>query len=149
MHVQTGINLSEIYKIDALPVETLATYQLLDTSETNGCVSSEARTTDLILNLEAARVIINSARLWVNWIISVQKITVKDFPDHPYELTVHVSAPGMNYNIEMETLDQTIEWDAGNGTFTLRARQAYDISIEAFIYYLDTLDDLISAISNL
>ena len=84
MHVQTGINLSEIYKIDALPVETLATYQLLDTSETNGCVSSEARTTDLILNLEAARVIINSARLWVNWIISVQKITVKDFPDHPY-----------------------------------------------------------------
>ena len=55
----------------------------------------------------------------------------------------------MNYNIEMETLDQTIEWDAGNGTFTLRARQAYDISIEAFIYYLDTLDDLISAISNL
>lgn len=149
MHIETGINLSAVYKIDELDVAIMATYQLLDVQETNGCVSSEARTSDLILTFDAAQEIIKSARLWVNWIISVQKITVKDFPDNPYELTVSVSAPGMNYNIEMETLDQTIVWDNTAKTFTLLSRQAYDISIEAFIYYLDTLDDLLNGISNL
>lgn len=149
MHVQTGINLSGIFKIDALPVQTLATYQLLDTPETNGSVSSEGHAEDLILTLEAARVIITAARLWVNWIISVQKINVKDFPDHTYEIAVSPSPPGMNYNIEMETLDQTIVWDSNAETFTMMASQAYNISIEAFIYYLDTLDDLINAIGNL
>ena len=49
----------------------------------------------------------------------------------------------------METLDQTIVWDSNAETFTMLARQAYDISIEAFIYYLDTLDDLLSGIGNL
>ncbi len=149
MAIQTGINLSAIIKIDALPVEIMATYQLLDVTDANGCISAEARGSDLVMSLDFAKEMIKSARLWIGAITSVQKITLSDRPDHTYELTVRVSAPGMNYNIEMKTLDQTIEWDAGNETFTMRARQAFDISIEAYIYYLNTLDDLLNAIDNL
>lgn len=149
MHIQTGINSSSVFKIDELPVDIFAEYQKLDTVEVNGSISSPLRASDLIMTIDVAGEVLTSLRIWIGSIISTQKITVSERPDHPYELTVSISAPGMNYNIEMETLDQTIIWDSAAETFTMSPRQAFDLSIEAFIYYLDTLDDLLNAVKNL
>ena len=54
MHLQTGINMAQVIKIDDSPVEIFATYQKLDSVEDNGDISSPIRTIALELTLEAA-----------------------------------------------------------------------------------------------
>jgi len=145
----TEINLSVIFKIDSEPIETMCMWQKLESSSPNGDVSAPARISDLILTLDAAKQRLTMSSLWIASIISIQKMTTTDRPDLPVELNMATTATGIDYKIQMETLDQIITWNRNQQELTIHAAQASNISFEAFMYYIDTLSDLIKAIDQL
>lgn len=149
MALELGINLSVVYQIDENPVETLVKYQKIASSHPTGDVSAEAKLSDIVMPIDIFKDVHRTVLDFTSSIISVHKITTNKNPDMPVELRILEAAPGITYNLQMATLDQDITWNIANQEITIHIAQAYNISLEAFIYYMNTLKDLITAIENL
>lgn len=141
-----GINLSIVFKFESDPVALFLQYQKLDSSNENGHVTGQARINDLVLTNDIVSQVHKTLVEWIGAIISVQKINIKETPDLPLELTVTETPTGISYLIEMGNLDQLITFDSVAKTCTLHASQTFTISFEAFMYFTETIGDLLAKI---
>lgn len=136
-----------VMQIDDGPITTMVNHRVLGTGEKHGIVDGMARTMDLVINPQMLNIMIAGAIKWIENAKRTHKISPKINPDLPVEFSIIPTAIGIDYKIEMETLDQEITWIKEPETLTFHAAQAFEISVEAFIYYIDTLVDLLTAIN--
>ena len=149
MILETGINQSIATRLDGGPIVIQATYHLLGSSYPNGHISAPIRPIDIVTTKEIGRQILDLERKFAGQIISDNKLRLGNRPETNVELTQLAVPTGIDYNIEIETLDRTIIWNTANQTLTLKAAQAIDISLETYVYFVDSFEDLLDAIDQI
>lgn len=146
MAYNLSINLSMIAQEDADPIETLATFQLLGSTHPNGHVTAPARTVALVIKRDVAHETLKIAKYFISSICSVDKIKCANLHDLPVEFDMYTTPEGIYYKIQMGSLDQIITWHTANQELTLDMAQTYEISLEAYIYFIQTFEDLLTKI---
>ena len=149
MALKTGTNLCFVYQSGSDLVVETAQYQLLDSAFDGGTVFGDAFGSDLVLTRDDFADLLKGAKAFIKSISSVQSTRQTDLPDTPLDLTMETTAPGVNYSITIGDLIRTIVWDSGSEELTIQAGAAFSIAYTAYIYYIDSLLDLVYTIDNL
>lgn len=149
MILQTGINLSIVTKLDANPVVLQATYQLLGSTFTNGDIISPIRPADIVTTKEIGWQILTMFRNFVSSIITVNKTRCGCREDIETELKIITVPEGLDFYIEMGSLDRNISWNIANQELTFHASGAVLISFETFIYFIDQYEVFLNSINQL
>ena len=152
-HIQhrTSIGLEAIISDDITgpePKSIFVEWSALDTDNGNGNVSAPARTEPIELKMVEFEAEIARLVKWIGEVKDNQDIHPNKAHGDTAELIVQPIPTGLSYKIEMGTLDVIMNWEATANSVTLEARQAYDITFERYIYFIDTLRDFIKAIKN-
>lgn len=143
----TGTTLGLELEIDNNPATLFVEYRRLGSGNPNGCVSSPARLADLVIpQLEGADLIRRVDR-WTGEVRSNQSIVVAPLADLPIELDSMVVSPeGITYEIKMAALHIEISWDKASDLVTIHAGLEFTVTLEGFLYYIETLKELTRAI---
>ena len=123
------------------------TYKRLGTGCPNGCVSSPARPAALVMPQEEGARLVQRVALWTGEVRANQSIVTDALADLPIELdSMEVSPAGITYEIKMASLAVEISWDKATDFVTIEAGLEFTVTLEGFLYYIDTLKKLIRAI---
>ncbi len=91
---------------------------------------------------------------WVRFIRGMTKNPIVHNPDLPLEYKLRVldedegelNEGDVVLNLVMETLDAAFIWSKNTGMVTFKARDAYDLSWEGFLFYGKCLEDFASKV---
>ena len=85
---------------------------------------------------------------WIGEITTKQNIVTAALADLPLELDSGpvVGPDGITYEIKMASLSVEISWDKASDNVTIHAGAAFTVTLEGFMYYVNTLRNLIRAI---
>ena len=145
----TGTTLGLELEISGGAPALFVEYKRLGTGMTNGEVNSPQRLVDLVVSQAEGADLIDRVVLWIEEVKANQGIRLIDsLADLPLELTssMTVAPDGIVYSMETGTLMVQISWDKSSDEVTIFAGEAFTVSFEGFIYYVDTLVDLVNAI---
>ncbi len=144
----TGLFLElEIAEGPSITQVLFVTYKRLGTGCPNGCVSSPARPAALIVPQEEGARLVTRVNTWTGEVRSNQSIVTEPLADLPLELDSMVVSPdGITYEIKMASLAVEISWDKASDLVTIEAGLAFTVTLEGFLYYVETLKELIKAI---
>jgi len=152
---ETATELSLVLKIGENPKALYVHYQRIDSNLPNGCIYSPIRPLDLVVPQEEGETLVNRVLEWITEVKNNQNIrNILPLADLPFEVTsTAVESPeGINYRVEIgthgeeNTLEIDINWTKNTDEVTIFAGAEFTIPFEAFIYYVDTLVDLIETI---
>ena len=77
---------------------------------------------------------------------SIKPIPFNPVPDCPLEYGLEPKAGSIDYNIEMESMQLTVIYDKTTKKITFSSRPAYDISWQGFLFFQETIKDLLAEI---
>ena len=147
---ETGTELSLVLKVGANPKALYVHYQAIDSIYPNGEIYSPARLADLVVSQEDGQKLVERVVEWIAEVRNNQSLrsAIPPLAQLPFELVSNltVSPDGIYYLIEMASLMIHIEWDKLSDEVTIFAGDEFTVPFEAFIYYVDTLVDLVNAI---
>ena len=146
----TGTTLGLELEIEDGPSITQVLYVLykrLGTGMDNGEVFSPVRPTALVMPQEEGVRLVQRVNLWTGEVRANQSIVTEPLADLPLELDSMVVSPtGITYEIKMASLWVEISWDKASDNVTIQAGPEFTVSLEGFLYYMETLKALIRAI---
>ncbi len=86
---------------------------------------------------------------WITYVSCIAEIPTKHNPDLPLEYKLEIDGNGLGdviMNIVMETLNAGFIWVKDSGLIIFKARDAFDLSWEGFLFYVKCLEDFSSKI---
>ena len=146
----TGTTLGLELEISGGAPALFVEYKRLGTGMDNGEVSSPVRTVDLVVPQVEGAALVTRVVTWIGEVRANQSIVTSSLADLPLELDSApiplVTPTGIHYEIKMGSLIIEIDWDKVTDEVTIHAGPAFTVSLEGFMYYVDTLVDLIKTI---
>ncbi len=109
-----------------------------------GGVRSEETGEDIEITVDHFDKIMGWTNVWIGFIRGIVKSPLEYNPDLPLDYKIWIQSNGdvvLAMDIAMETLDSYFRWSKDTGLITLRARDAFDLSWETFLFYLKTMED--------
>ena len=149
MTLSTGIDQTTVTRLDEGDISPRATYHLLGSSYPNGHITTPIQPLDIVSTKEIGRGVLELQQKFVSQVISDNKLRIGKRPEMNLEITQLVVPTGIDYNIEIETLDRTITWNTANQTLTFVAGQAMVISLETYILFVNSFEGFLDAIDQL
>lgn len=109
-----------------------------------GGVKSEETGGDLVVSVGMFDKIMRWTEEWIGYVRGIVKNPSTYSPDLPLEYSLDIQDNGdvvLALNITMETLDSYFSWSKDTGMVTFKARQAFDLSWEGFLFYWKAMND--------
>ena len=127
------------------------TYYNHDESEPYGGVKSDAIVSPLVLDMGEFREYVNALAAWkthvVHVVTNVNPIPKDAVPDMPVEYKVEIVGSETRYQMNMASIDMNITYDSSTGNITFSTRSAIDVSWRGFLFYIETVVDLLTEIT--
>ena len=121
-------------------------YKRLGTGVDNGTVFSPVRPAALVMSQEEGARLVQRVDLWTGEVRANQSIVTDSLADLPLALdSLIVSPTGITYEMKMANLWVEISWDKASDNVTIQAGPEFTVTLEGFLYYMDTLKELIRA----
>ena len=152
--IPIGTELSIVFETTPQQLDLFVGYRKLGETAINGVVWSPQRFDDLVINPALGLSIMKEVEGWIQDVRSTQVITPNIHPDVPIEYRMGYVPSGIDFNMESGilleegTLDITIHWERATDVVTIYAYQAFKVSLETFIFYVDRIFDMFYAIAN-
>lgn len=116
-----------------------------------GGVRSSATPGDAEWEVDQFDNILRYTNKWIGYISAITGNPIIHNPDLPLSYNLGVVDGGVVMNVEMETLNSEFSWNSPGGgqapgTVIFKARPAYDLSWEGFLFYVKAMQDFASKI---